>query len=113
MLAEVQAETIAPEVSRIVVANQFATDWLLVVENDYDAYNQLMDEARHNEVTALSDHLRADWEQLAEQVTELVEEHISPIAGLIISQLLKGQGSLPFDMIARQAKATAKEVYGE
>lgn len=112
-LAEIQAGTLTPEVARIVVASQFATDWLMVVENDFDAYSSLMEEAGEYGIAALSDHLRVDWEVLAEQVTELVEEHISPIAGLIIAQLLKGQGSLPFDIIAQTVKDNLKEAQSE
>jgi hypothetical protein len=52
----------------------------------------------------LSDKLRDEWETLAEQVTELVTDKISPIAGLLIAQLLQGQGTLPFDLIARELR---------
>jgi hypothetical protein len=82
-------------------AEQFANDWLLVAENDFDSYRQLLD-MEGDSVSAISDQLRQEWEQLAEQVTELVEENISPIAGLFISQMLQGQGSTPFDLIARR-----------
>jgi hypothetical protein len=52
----------------------------------------------------MGDQLRNDWERLAEQVTELTAEHISPSASLFISQILQGWGSLPFDIIAKQVK---------
>ena len=82
-------------------AEQFANDWLLVAENDFDSYRQLLD-IEGDSVSAISDQLRQEWEQLAEQVKELVEENISPIAGLFISQMLQGQASTPFDLIARR-----------
>ena len=82
-------------------AEQFANDWLLVAENDYDTHHSLL-EQEGNEVATISDNLREEWEQLAEQVVELVKENISPIAGLFIAQMLQGQGSTPFDIIARR-----------
>lgn len=94
---------------RKVIAEQFAEDWLLVVENDYDAYQELLGEARDLDVISLSDKLREEWEMLAEQVTEAVEEKISPIASLLIAQLIQGQGSYPFDIIARRAKQLVEE----
>jgi hypothetical protein len=101
-LAQVQAETLHDDVKRIVVADQFAQDWLLVAMNDYDSYTSLLLDIEGKSVSEFSDEIRRDWENLAEQVCELVEENISPIAGLFISQILKGQGSLPFDIIAKE-----------
>jgi hypothetical protein len=84
-----------------IIAEQFASDWLLVAENDFNTYRELL-EIDGDSVPAISDQLREEWENLAEQVVELVEENISPIAGLFIAQLLQGQGSTPFDIIARR-----------
>ena len=109
-MAQVQADTLHDDVKRIVVADQFATDWLLVAENDYATYSELMSEAEGKSMPELSDTLRGEYEQLAEQVVELVEEKISPIASLFIAQLLQGQGSLPFDIIAREILNTKAEM---
>ena len=108
-MAQVQADTLDDSVKRIVMAQQFADEWLLVAMNDYDHYSYLMEEASNGDTIALSDKLREEWETLAEQVTELVEKHISPEASLFIGQWLQGQGSLPFDLIAREVVATKKE----
>ena len=109
-LAQVQADTMSDEVKRLVIADQFANDWLLVAMNDADSYSQLISDAMfYNNTPELSDKLRGEWERLAEQVTELVAEHISPTASLYISQILQGQGSLPFDIIARDALKTYEE----
>ena len=82
-------------------AEQFANDWLLVAENDYDTYRSLL-EQEGEEVATISDNLREEWEQLVEQVVELVEEKISPTASLFIGQIIQGWGSYPFDLIARR-----------
>lgn len=95
--------------TRKVMAQQFADEWLLVAMNDYNTYSELMTEAGANDPVALADILQKEWEALAEQVTELVAEHISPIASLFIGQLLGGQGTLPFDLIAREVKANIEE----
>ena len=92
------------------MAQQFADEWLLVAMNDYDSYSSLMEEASNGDVIALADKLRDEWETLAEQVTELVAEHISPTASLFIGQWLQGQGSLPFDLIAREVVRKNEEV---
>lgn len=91
-------------------AEQFANDWLLVAENDYQSYKDLMENANEfPTVAGLSDSLREDWETLTAQVVELVEENISPIAGLFIAQMLQGQGSQPFDLIARRVLEMKEE----
>ena len=90
---------------RQVMAQQFADEWLLVAMNDYDTYRELMEEAEENDTIALADKLREEWEQLAEQVTELVAEKISATASLFVGQWLQGQGQLPFDLIAREVMA--------
>jgi len=104
-LAQQQADTLHDDVKRIVIAEQFKDDFLLVMMNDYEAYTELMDDTKASDgVVQLSDKLREEWETLAEQVTELVTEQISEIAGLLIAQIIKGQGSLPFDLIAKQLR---------
>jgi hypothetical protein len=104
-LTHTQASTLDDSVTRIVIAEQFKQDYLLVMENDYKAYTSLMQEVSDSEtVVELSDTLREEWETLAEQVSELVTEQVSEIAGLLIAQLLQGQGSLPFDLIAKQLR---------
>lgn len=109
-LAEIQAETLDDSVKRKVMAQQFADEWLLIAMNDYDTYSDLMAQAGENDAVSLADTLQGEWEELAEQVTELVAEHISPIASLFIGQWLQGQGTLPFDLIAREVKAKNDEV---
>ena len=89
--------------TRNAIAEQFADDYLLVMDNDYDAYTELRQTAKESEgIAQLSDTLRDEYETLAAQVVEIVEDKISPIAGLLIAQLLQGQGSLPFDLIAKE-----------
>ena len=104
-LSQVQADTLHDDVKRLVIAEQFKQDFLLVMENDYEAYTELMADVKDSQgIVQLSETLRGEWETLAEQVTELVTEQISEVAGLLIAQIIKGQGSLPFDLIAKQLR---------
>lgn len=91
--------------TREVIAEQFAQDFLLVMLNDYEAYSELMNDTRNSgSMVELSEKLREEYETLTAQIVELVEEEVSPIASLLIAQLLQGQGSLPFDLIAKQLR---------
>ena len=95
---------------RKILAREFANEWLDVAMNDYESYTMLMNDTCSMNNIELAEKLREDWENLAEQVTDLVEEHISPSAALFIGQWLKGQGILPFDLIAREARIKYEEV---
>jgi len=104
-LSNIQADTLDDSVKRIVIAEQFCNDFTLVMLNDYDAYTELMADTKNSEsMVELSDKLREEYETLTAQIVELVEDKVSPIASLLIAQLLQGQGSLPFDLIAKQLR---------
>jgi gas vesicle protein len=103
MTTETQTETVSDMAKRFILAEQFATEWLMVAENIEETQAELMQDAQEAEgVADLSNKLSDEWETLAEQVMDLVTDKISETAGLFIGQMLKGQGSLPFDIIARQ-----------
>jgi uncharacterized protein YerC len=100
---------IAKSSERNAVAQWFADTWLMVAMNEGNTYQELM-EKEGDSISSISDELREEWETLAEQVSELVEENISPIAGLFIREMLQGWGSYPFDLIARQVIGKKVEV---
>lgn len=89
--------------TRDIVAEQFAEDYLLIAMNDYETYTELSSKRELN-TASLSKVLEGEWEELIEQVTDLVTKNISPIASEFISQMLRNQGSLPFDKIAKRLK---------
>lgn len=91
-------------------AEQFAEDYLLVVENDYEAYSEMMGYiCETDSVAELSDRLRNEYEALTEAVTAIMENRFSPVAVMLISQLLNYWGSTPFDIIARRVMEQKKE----
>ena len=108
-LTEIQADRVSDDVRRVIISDWFASEWQLVTMNDSDTYRQLMEDAEGASVASLSDKLREDWERLAEQVGELVADNISETASLYVKQFLQGWGSLPFDIIAREAIKTYEE----
>ena len=99
------------ETEREVLAHYFADEWLMVTENTYEQFEELMKDAKEAEsMVSLSSKLQEEWERLAEQVSDLVEEQISETASLYIRQLIQGWGSYPFDIIARRALEKKAEV---
>ena len=99
------------ETERDIIAHYFADEWLMVTENTHEQFEELMRDTEEAEgLVELSEKLREEWETLAGQVCDLVEENISETASLYIKQLLQGWGSYPFDIIARRALEKKVEV---
>jgi len=89
--------------TRDIVAEQFAEDYLLIAMNDYETYSELSSKRELN-TASLSKVLEEEWEELLQQVSDLVTRDISPIASDFILQMLSNNGSLPFDKIAKRLK---------
>jgi hypothetical protein len=94
-----------------IVANQFANDWLLVIENDQDAWNQLTEEVKDSnyDLVIVSNKLREEWDTLVEQMADVVEDKVSELGALLLRQMLAGMGTYPFDIITRDVIARVKE----
>lgn len=105
-MAQIQANTLHDDVKHLVIAQQFADDYLLIADNNsYEFYSELRQKAQDTEsVSQLADDLRSEWEYLMEQVSDLVTREISPIASDFIMQMLNYNGIQPFDLIARELK---------
>jgi hypothetical protein len=88
---------------------QFVEDYLLVVENDADAWTTLQDYADEAEQTAtkinltpvylLAERLKNEWE---DSVMEATYELQDGIMQLLIRQMLIGYGIDPFHDIAKR-----------
>jgi hypothetical protein len=93
-------------------AEQFANDYLLVIENDREAWDDALQSAREHDhnVVALSDDIRKQWETLVDDIALMVNDKNGEVAGLIIRQTLQGWGSTPFDLIARHIITTSEEI---
>lgn len=92
-----------------IVAEQFANDWLLVIENDQDSYNQLIDDVKSMDcnVTSVTAYLREEWDVLIDQM-ETEVSRISDVACLLLRQMLV-MGDRPFELIARHVIDRIKE----
>jgi len=91
-------ETIAPT-SR----EQFVTDYLLVTDNNANAYHQHMElvEESGRSVVTMSDILRHKYESRISLVIESARHNRGDYTADLLSQLLNGWGSAVFDDIAR------------
>jgi hypothetical protein len=90
----------------------FASDYLLIADNDATAYGLLGKLAKVAGVVELSDTMREHYEQLCERVFDLMANKgagFSEFERGLIMQLLAGWGSDVFDTIARELKARASE----
>jgi len=99
---------------RDILAEWFASEWMLVTENEAKLTDELYESAKEaleseTPVAVLGDKLRDEWETLAEQIKDLVNEKLGEIAGLYVGQILQGWGTYPFDIIARQAIKQVQE----
>lgn len=84
-------------------SHQFAEDYILVTENDFDTYTAIMDtdEIKAENVSGLSDRLRNEFEEYISQVVTREKEAGREEGADLIAQLLIGWGASTFDIIAR------------
>lgn len=82
---------------------QFAEDYIMVVDNDFNAYTEIMEmeETQTGNMSGLSDKLREQFETYISQVAEREQENGHEVGALLISQMLIGWGSSSFDLIAK------------
>ena len=86
----------------------FASDYLLVSDNDYNTYETHRIASKHLGVVKLSDVIRESYEDLCGRVFDLMESKnktFSEFERLLVMQLLAGWGSDAFDTIARELKS--------
>lgn len=93
-----------------IVAEQFANDWLLVIENDQESWNQLIDDVKSMDCNVISTtaYLREEWDVLIDQIETQVSK-ISDVVPLLIRQLLV-MGDRPFELIANHVISSIKEM---
>ena len=82
---------------------QFAEDYLLVVDNDSKSYFEIMDmaELKAKNMSGLSDRLKTEFESYISQVIEREKENGQEVGALLIAQLLQNWGAGTWDIIAR------------
>lgn len=91
-------------------AHDFADNWLLVIENDHDSWNQLLDDVKGMgcDTIATTAYLREEWDVLVDQMADAVEDKVSPIASLLLRQMIL-TGDYSFQLIAHHVVSTIKE----
>lgn len=100
--------------SPTTAVDQFVEDYLIVMDNDVEAYKGLIATAKEhkNDVWGLSQHLRNEWEEYVDQVAELATQKWGwdAPATLIIRQMLNGWGDNPWHLIAVNYLNKVKEL---
>ena len=91
-------------------AHDFADNWLLVIENDHDSWNQLLDDVKEMncDPIATTAYLREEWDVLVDQMADAVEDKVSPIASLLLRQMIL-TGDYSCQLIAHHVVSTIKE----
>ena len=92
------------------LAEWFAHDWLLVIENDQDSWNQLVDDVKglNCDPIATTAYLREEWDALVDQIADAVEDKVSDVASLLVRQMLL-TGEYPHQLIANHVISSIKE----
>lgn len=83
--------------------DQFAHDFLMVTDNDQEAYREALEIAQEasGSVAKASEKFREQFEEYISQVVEREREEGNNIGADLIAELLIGFGSDTFDIIAR------------
>ena len=91
------------ETTATTARDQFVSDYLLIVDNDQEAYNYALEIAREADgsVAKASDRLREEFESYISEVSDRERKRGNKTGADLISQLLIGFGSSTFDDIAR------------
>ena len=92
------------------LAEQFANDWLLVIENDQDSWNQLVEDVKSMDCHLISTtaYLREEWDVLIDQMADAVEDKVSEVGALLLRQMLS-TGDYAFQLIANHVISSIKE----
>lgn len=93
-------------------SEQFVNDYLLVIENDREGWDDLIQMVRtcQGDVSAVSEIIRYDYETMVTNVISQVEDDLTEAAVNLLKQLLFGWGMREFDTIAKYAIEADKEV---
>lgn len=103
-LAQVQAETLDEGVKSAVITQQFVKDYTLVIDNDFDAYTEVIDTVKGfgvKSVIHIADSLQRQFEGYISEVADREDELGNTTGALLIRQLLIGYGYSTFDAVAR------------
>ena len=98
---------------RLALASDvFVNDYLSVVENDQEAWDDLIQMTRvfQGNVALISDVIKHDYETMVTNVISQVEEEIPQSAVNLLRQLLLNWGMREYDTIAKYAIEADKEV---
>ena len=85
----------------------FVEDFLLVTDNNQDAYNQAREcAAHHTHLHEVSDCMREQYEEAIQSALDVLRasDEVEEVTIDLMSQILLGWGTASFDKIARHYK---------
>lgn len=82
---------------------RFIEDYTLVIDNDFNAYNEALEIARgaKYDLVATSEKLREQYEQFVDELADRESERGNETGAMLIRQIMGGWGATSFDAIAR------------
>jgi hypothetical protein len=91
------------EMNQPTARHQFASDYVMVTDNNQEAYREALDIVReaNGSVAKASEKFREQFESYISDVVEREREHGNEIGASLIAEMLIGFGSDAFDDIAR------------
>lgn len=81
---------------------QFIEDFLLVSENDYDTYMELIFQIKTKGVAETAEKIQEEFENWISGLAEAEDDRGNPYGSLMLKQLLIGWGSDTFFKIAKR-----------
>ena len=88
-------------------SEQFVQDYLMVMDNDEDAWRELQDTASQSaDINEFVQVLRTEWDEFVDQVASLADRewgNTSP-AALLVRQIMGGWGDSEWFAIAKHYK---------
>lgn len=85
-------------------AEQFADDYVLVIDNNQEAYNEARECAsNHTHLHEVSDCMREQYEEAIASALDVLykADGVECVTVDLMAQILQGWGTAPFDRIAR------------
>jgi hypothetical protein len=96
---------------QLTAREQFAQDYLLVINNDQEAYTEAHDLAHEYNLDKwlLGEEIKRQFEDFICESADLIEQHLSTTGANLIRQMLIGFGNDTFTAIAGEIIADIKE----
>lgn len=92
-------------------SQQFVDDYMIVVENDQDAWehHKYIAKAEDNDVFAIADRMRDEFETTVNEMLNKLDPSHADYRINIMREMLLGWGTYPYENLAREVLARLDE----